>query len=74
MSFRERIDALMDKVEPKSGEPLKVLFMAGCRRWHLCSLAKQFRDEQLYALNALNAEKFSRQGRQRLTLENLLSP
>ena len=58
--LQERIDALMDKVSGQSGEPLKVLFMAG------------YADGSCM-LNALNAENVLDKGGNGLTLENLVS-
>ena len=68
--LQERIDALMDKVSSQSGEPLKVLFMAGYADGTFVAFNSKMSS---CMLNALNAENVLDKGGNGLTLENLVS-
>ncbi len=68
--LQERIDALMDKVSSQSGEPLKVLFMAGYADGTFVAYNSKMSS---CMLNALNAENVLDKGGNGLTLENLVS-
>ena len=68
--LQERIDALMDKVSGQSGEPLKVLFMAGYADGTFVAFNSKMSS---CMLNALNAENVLDKGGNGLTLENLVS-
>ena len=68
--LQERIDALMDKVSGQSGEPLKVLFMAGYADGTFVAYNSKMSS---CMLNALNAENVLDKGGNGLTLENLVS-
>lgn len=68
--LQERIDALMDKVGGQSGEPLKVLFMAGYADGTFVAYNSKMSS---CMLNALNAENVLDKGGNGLTLENLVS-
>ena len=52
--LQERIDALMDKVSSQSGEPLKVLFMAGYADGTFVAFNSKMSSCMLNALNAEN--------------------
>ena len=68
--LQERIEALMDKVSSQSGEPLKVLFMAGYADGTFVAFNSKMSS---CMLNALNAENVLDKGGNGLTLENLVS-
>ena len=68
--LQERIDALMDKVSGQSGEPLKVLLMAGYADGTFVAFNSKMSS---CMLNALNAENVLDKGGNGLTLENLVS-
>ena len=63
--LQERIDALMDKVSGQSGEPLKVLFMAGYADGTFVAFNSKMSS---CMLNALNAENVLDKGGNGLTL------
>ena len=68
--LQDRIDALMDKVSGQSGEPLKVLLMAGYTDGTFVAFNSKMSS---CMLNALNAENVLDKGGNGLTLENLVS-